>query len=123
MGSQAASRMWKSTEARYNRVQPGASGSAVLSEGVEHLKLPPVGSHHKANSGKGQKKESRSLQTYEAFGSKAEKLNADVSFTKQLMDDTFQRAVLIATRYGRSSNKSGVNTAEINKVLTRLCLL
>lgn len=121
MRSKAATKLWESLKARYSAKQPGASESQVLSEGVERFRLPAVGQHHKAQSDGKSKNERWSLQTYKDFASKAERLNPDVTFTKQLMDDTFQRAILVATRFGRTTKKSGVSTAEINKVLGRVC--
>ncbi|KAF7191760.1 hypothetical protein HII31_06805 [Pseudocercospora fuligena] len=111
--TKAAKELWERVTRRRNEALKIPS---MLADGVEHLKLPSLGSHIKNAAGAGRKNDRWSRQTYQDFARKCEKDNAQVVFTKQMMDDALRRAAFLITRGGQ---KTFVDSADVEKMLAR----
>lgn len=116
MNSQASKSAWEHLR---SRVPHASHNTEVILENVEQLKLAAVGGSIKARNGSG---ECWKLQKYDEFAKKTAKMNANVMFTKKLMDDAFRRAVTVAVSADRQSAryKSSTNVKAINHMLARV---
>ena len=77
-----------------------SAAKAATSVNSAGLKLPMIAKDHRNNG-----RDAWKFQTYKDFAKKTEKLNSDVTFTKELMDDAFRAAVerIAAGKIGSSS--------------------
>ncbi|KAK5706046.1 hypothetical protein LTR97_001032 [Elasticomyces elasticus] len=112
--SQEAHQQWDRIQTA--RIQ--TYGSCSSSPEVQSLSLPEIGQHYKNASGKGRANDHMDRQTYREFADKTIQKNARVTFTKQLMDDTFRQATSRLIK-APGKTKSCNNPADVERMLKR----
>ena len=77
-----------------------SAAKAATSVNSAGLKLPMIAKDHRNNG-----RDAWKFQTYKDFAKKTEKMNSEIAFTKELMDDAFRAAVerIAAGKIGSSS--------------------